>query len=384
VRFLIVTSDYWPFRRWLEGAHPEIRDAGYAEQLAIRASTLFGHADFYSEALGELGHEAHDVVANSELHQRAWASEHRLRIPPWAGGRRRHAVARKAWRSLGGSVDGWLLDVLAAQIRHHRPDVILNQAMHAVPGDFLREHAGPAVVLAGQGEFHLIEASRLQAYDLTVSSLPATVAWFRDAGVPSYLLRHAFHPRTLSALRPGGEVVPVSFVGGFGRVHTERVRQLEAVARRVPELRVWSGGPPSSPILRERYVGPAWGLDMYEVLARSRITLNSHGDGLEDADNCRLYEATGVGTLLVTDWKRNLHEMFEPGSEVVTYRTPEECAELVAHYLAHEDERTAVARAGQARTLREHTFRSRMEELLTLVDRHTGTHAPRRGVASRR
>ena len=42
---------------------------------------------------------------------------------------------------------------------------------------------------------------------------------------------------------------------------------------------------------------------------------------------CRLFEATGVGTLLVTDWKKNLHEMFEPGKEVIVYHSPEECAE---------------------------------------------------------
>ena len=56
------------------------------------------------------------------------------------------------------------------------------------------------------------------------------------------------------------------------------------------------------------------------------MTLNHHIDVAEAyAGNLRLFEATGVGTLLVTDWKKNLHEMFEAGKEVVTYRTPEEC-----------------------------------------------------------
>ena len=32
-----------------------------------------------------------------------------------------------------------------------------------------------------------------------------------------------------------------------------------------------------------------------------------------------------VGALLLTDRKDNLHEMFEPGREVVTYDSPEEC-----------------------------------------------------------
>jgi spore maturation protein CgeB len=83
----------------------------------------------------------------------------------------------------------------------------------------------------------------------------------------------------------------------------------------------------------------------------------------------RLYETTGVGTLLLTDWKQNLHEMFEPDTEVVAYRTSEECVQKIRYFLEHEDERARIAKAGQARTLRDHTYRSRMAELVALVER---------------
>ena len=78
-------------------------------------------------------------------------------------------------------------------------------------------------------------------------------------------------------------------------------------------------------------------------------------------------ESTGVGALLLTDWKNNLGEMFVPGKEVLAYRTPEECAELIRYYLTHDEERQAVARAGQARTLRDHTYYQRMQELVGIV-----------------
>jgi spore maturation protein CgeB len=110
---------------------------------------------------------------------------------------------------------------------------------------------------------------------------------------------------------------------------------------------------------------------MYDILKRSLLTLNHHVDIAEDyAGNQRLFEATGVGTLLVTDWKKNLHEMFEPGKEVVAYHSPEECVEMIRYYLEHENERQAIARAGQQRTLRDHTCRHRMEELVSIVERH--------------
>jgi spore maturation protein CgeB len=122
---------------------------------------------------------------------------------------------------------------------------------------------------------------------------------------------------------------------------------------------------------------------MYELLKRSALTLNHHVDIADDyAGNARLFEATGVGTLLVTDWKKNLREMFEPGKEVVAYRTPEECVEMIRYYLEHENERQAIARAGQQRTLRDHTCRNRMEELVSIVERHIRPRTIIRGVAS--
>ena len=70
----------------------------------------------------------------------------------------------------------------------------------------------------------------------------------------------------------------------------------------------------------------------------------------------RLYEATGVGSLLLTDEGANLSELFEPGREVVTYADVDDLVEKARHYLAHDEERRAIASAGQARTLRDHTY----------------------------
>ena len=112
-------------------------------------------------------------------------------------------------------------------------------------------------------------------------------------------------------------------------------------------------------------------MDMYRTLARSRITLNRHINVAENnANNMRLYEATGVGAMLLTDRKDNLHELFEIGKEVVSYSSKEEAAELVRHYLDHPQEADQIAKAGQARTLREHTYAQRMRELVPILKHH--------------
>jgi spore maturation protein CgeB len=109
---------------------------------------------------------------------------------------------------------------------------------------------------------------------------------------------------------------------------------------------------------------------MYQVLRDSRLTLNHHGNIPPYANNQRLFEATGVGTLLVTDWKANLHEMFELGKEVIAYRTPEECPEMIRYYMEHNEARELIAFAGQQRTLREHTYYKRMQEFADLLQKY--------------
>lgn len=59
--------------------------------------------------------------------------------------------------------------------------------------------------------------------------------------------------------------------------------------------------------------------------------------------------------------------MLERTREVVKYRDPEECVGRIHFYLVEEAQRSAIARAGQHRTLREHTYVHRMQQLLELV-----------------
>ena len=71
-----------------------------------------------------------------------------------------------------------------------------------------------------------------------------------------------------------------------------------------------------------RHHDDTWGLEMYRKLAESKITLNCHEEIAGNyASNMRLYKATGMGACLITDWKENLPNIFEPDLEIVIYRS---------------------------------------------------------------
>jgi spore maturation protein CgeB len=220
----------------------------------------------------------------------------------------------------------------------------------------------------------LSDENDYKTYDLVVSSFPPTIDWLRQKGIPAEMNRLGFEPKVLCDIKPEERVFDVTFIGRFfSGIYDSRARFLESVCERIEKTKVWGTGADelaaTSPI-RRCYMGQAWGREMYQILRKSKITLNHHGDIAPYANNMRLYEATGIGTLLVTDWKENLHEMFEPGREVICYRTPEECVDLVEYYLDHDEEREAIAHAGQERTLRQHTYYQRMQELMAIVQKY--------------
>jgi spore maturation protein CgeB len=96
---------------------------------------------------------------------------------------------------------------------------------------------------------------------------------------------------------------------------------------------------------------------MYDVLLRSKATLNRHISISENfANNMRMFEATGAGSLLITDLKSNLGEYFKIGTEVLAYETFDEAADLVKWSLVNEEKASEIAAAGQKRTLSDHTY----------------------------
>jgi hypothetical protein len=116
---------------------------------------------------------------------------------------------------------------------------------------------------------------------------------------------------------------------------------------------------------------PLFGLEMFKALAHAKITFNIHGDVAGDyAANVRLFEVTGAGSCLLTDWKKNIHELFEPDSEIVTYKSPEECIEKVRWLLDHKVECSSIAKKGQKRTLRDHSYKNRAEQLHEIILKH--------------
>lgn len=136
-------------------------------------------------------------------------------------------------------------------------------------------------ILIGQVGIEPSRGEDWTVYDLMLSQLPATVKAFRALGVRSEVSHLAFEP-SIPDILPAAPApdIDVSFVGSVSVDHQQRIALLEAVARRY-DLKLWGNRPqalPAASPLHRCFQGEVWGADMYQVLRRSRITLNSHID----------------------------------------------------------------------------------------------------------
>src|SRR5690606_22129885 len=122
MRILILNTNYPAFMRSLYAADATLDQASWGEQLARFNRAHFGVSDYYPRHLNALGHEAVELHVNCGPMQLAWAREHGVRVPggrlwPW------NFMPRRGFLPFGAP---WFEPVLNAQMKHYRPDVVLN------------------------------------------------------------------------------------------------------------------------------------------------------------------------------------------------------------------------------------------------------------------
>jgi spore maturation protein CgeB len=372
MRIVFVDTYYRRFLAKHYAEHPSLEKESYEAQLQSLLAARFGTSDFYTKHLNDLGCEAFDVIANCVPLQSAWLRENGARPAAFTIPHRlyRLPVVGNTLASMPG-----LLSTVARQVRQLKPDVLYCHDLSFFPKSALRALKPYVKLIVGQTAYVLPPPNFVEGYDLILTSFPHFVPRIRASGIASEYFRLGFDPRVTDSIGSVPRDIDVSFVGALGRSHRSALPLLERLCHDTP-IRIFGYGiqdvPVTSPV-RNRYEGEAWGLDMYRVFARSKITLNRHINAAEDnANNMRLYEATGMGALLLTDEKKNLNELFEPGQEVETYSTTETAATTISALLQDPKRIAAIAAAGHARTLRDHTYQARMKELVAILGRHLG------------
>ena len=105
--------------------------------------------------------------------------------------------------------------------------------------------------------------------------------------------------------------------------------------------------------------------ELPKLYSSSRILLSRmmYPSGTHD----RLFCAAALKGFVLSEWKDDAAEAFEPGKEIIMYRDLHEMPELIKYYLSHEDERQQLAEAAHKRFLSAHTPLHRAREFAETI-----------------
>lgn len=181
-----------------------------------------------------------------------------------------------------------------------------------------------------------------------------------------------YQPKTLTWAERARYRCDIALVAWYYARRAEVVNALDDF-----DLKIWGRGWRSAQArqsLSRRWRGTIEGerfitdRETAKIYCATKIGLNIHSEQTREAGlNTRSFELLAAGAFELVDSIPGMDELLEPGREVAVYTSPEEARDLADHYLHHEAKRIDVARRGRERTLREHTYVSRMRTLLQAV-----------------
>lgn len=352
---IFLLADYYP--KYLDAfyATHKVEELSHAQHQAILMNEYFGGFVSYYNHFRKLGHEASLVIGNDTLLQKKWLAEHGI-----------------------GGVGLSKYDVVLRQVEEFKPDIFFMGSMFDYYGRFLEKVSHITRNIFGWIACPFSDSLDFSNITCVISSVDDYAELFRKKGLKTEVLRAAFDGDIVSFL-DDKKTIDVSFVGGLSKkIHSRRVRGLEYLLREGTDLKVFGYGLQRSVLpflgspLRKVYGGERWGIDMYRTLNSSKISLNFHIDVAQGfSGNMRMFEATGCGSLLMTENTPDLKDKFIPGREVVAYDNFDDLVEKIRYYLAHEDEASKIAKAGQKACLETHGYDKRIVAFEEILLRHS-------------
>lgn len=378
-------------RRQLYVDYPELKTLPYDKQCKEILNGFYAYSGSFSQAMKQLGNDCSELIYDLECLQKQWAKENNIFLEEG-----KH----------------WQQKIIAEQLKKIQPDVVYIQGISTIDSIYIesiREKL-PNLKLIVQYSGFPTGWDRIDPNALLLVGTPYMVKQANDNRLDAHLVYHSFDPSILQNINEDNHKrYDFTFVGssgfGFGDGHKSRYWDLLKLSYNTP-LELWIDerellrkecdvNPFKIALLEDNYYNdlnyqvqdyptapcklsylltpekkhaPVHGLDYFQLLNDSNMTFHRHTDqafGFSGA--MRLFEATGVGACLITDHTPNISELYDVDSEIVTYTNLDECVEKVNYLLENPKEMRAIAKAGQQKTLTQHTIKHRCEHIHELI-----------------
>lgn len=154
-----------------------------------------------------------------------------------------------------------------------------------------------------------------------------------------------------------------------GNLHTARIEFFKNLKKY--NVKIWGNRPPhwaevnsiEQMIMSEYVVNQ----EKSKAFAYSKIAVNNLHPSEVIGVNVRAFEIAATGTFQLINYRSGLHQLFEVGKEIETYKNIKELKDKINYFLVHENERKEIANRGYLRVQQDHIYEKRLELLLNTV-----------------
>jgi len=104
------------------------------------------------------------------------------------------------------------------------------------------------------------------------------------------------------------------------------------------------------------------------VFKKARINLNISLRSIISGIPLRAFDIMGAGGFLLTNYQSDFLEFFVPDEDFVYFDSKYDMMEKIEYYLAHEEERAEIAANGYKKICENHTYKHRVDEMLSYLN----------------
>lgn len=100
-----------------------------------------------------------------------------------------------------------------------------------------------------------------------------------------------------------------------------------------------------------------------KIYKSSAVNLNMTIPNIQSGLPLRIWDILGSGGFLLSNFQPEIPALLQPGKELETYESTEECIDKCQFYLRHDDAARKIAQQGYEAVRREHTLQQRLDEI---------------------
>ncbi|WP_027721934.1 CgeB family protein [Maridesulfovibrio zosterae] len=104
--------------------------------------------------------------------------------------------------------------------------------------------------------------------------------------------------------------------------------------------------------------------DLPAFYPMSKVSFNCTSRQMKGAVNQRIFDVPACGGFVLTDYREQMEDLFEPDKEIISYDDVSEIPQLLKKWLADESGRKRISNAARKRILASHTYEHRLQDLI--------------------